>query len=222
MLIEYYFMFVGNRTIIMEKIAAKILKCDLEKCGDSTTTIKMYVDYGCQQFVTVSNKVDLSKFLDFFDTYKLSDIAGKHCYVIMKSVHSIVELQQFPCHGYDILTLETGEIISEFDRDRKAKLTEENKNDLVDELAEIKLKQSSPKSIRKQILNYFRKFGDEGILKRDLLYYLNSNFSSKYKSKVIEQEFQKLLKENKILGWGNTRAKRYANAKNYRKLCELK
>ena len=205
----------------MEKIAAKIVECDLEKCGD-VAAIHLQVDYGCQQFFTISEKVNLSKFLDFFNVDKLSKIAGKYCYLIMKNYQNIVELQQFPCHGYDILTLETGEIISEFDRDRKAKLTEENKNDLVDELAEIKLKQSSPKSIRKQFLDYFRKFGDEGILKRDLLYYLNSNFSSKYKSKVIEQEFQKLLKENKILGWGNTRAKRYANARNYRKFCGLK
>lgn len=205
----------------MEKIAAKIVECDLEKCGE-VAVIHLQVDYGCQQFFTISDKVNLSKFLDFFNVDKLSKIAGKYCYLIMKNYQNIVELQQFPCHGYDILTLETGEIISEFERDRKAKLTEENKNDLADELAEIKLKHSSPKSIRKQILDYFRKFGNEGILKRDLLYYLNSNFSSKYKSKIIKQEFQKLLKENKILGWGNTRAKRYANARNYRKLYELK
>lgn len=205
----------------MEKIAAKILKCELEKCGDSTTAIKIYVDYGCQQFITVSNKVDLYKFLNFFDTYKLSDVAGKYCYILMKTHVDIVEFQQFPCVGYDILNLETGEIISEFERNANAKLTEENKNDLANELTEIKSKNSSPKFIRGKILNYFRKFGNEGILKGDLLYYLNSNFSSKYKSKIIEQEFQKLLKENKILGWGNTRAKRYANARNYRKLCNL-
>lgn len=110
----------------MEKIAAKILSCDLEKCGD-TTAIKMYVDYGCQQFIIVSEKVNLYKFLNFFDTYKLSDIAGKYCYVIMKSVHSIVEFQQFPCHGYNILTLETGEIISEFERKDKLAKQEEFK-----------------------------------------------------------------------------------------------
>lgn len=213
----------------MEKIAAKIGECELEKCGE-VAAIHLMVDYGCQQFFTISDKVNLSKFLDFFNVDKLSKIAGKYCYLIMKNYQNIVELQQFPCHGYDILTLETGEIISEFERNAKTKLTEEYKvNDLSkltdaldNELAEIKVKNSSPKFIRGEILNYFRKFGNEGILKRDLLYYLNSNFSSKYKSKVIEQEFQKLLKENKILGWGNTRAKRYANVKNYRKLCELK
>lgn len=204
----------------MEKIAAKIGECELEKCGE-VAAIHLKVDYGCQQFFTISDKVNLSKFLDFFNVDRLSKVAGKYCYLIMKNYQNIVELQQFPCHGYDILTLETGEIISEFERNAKTKLTEENKNDLADELAEIRSKNSNPKFIRGEILNYFRKFGNEGILKRDLLYYLNSNFSFKYKSKIIEQEFQKLLKENKILGWGNTRAKRYANARNYRKLCKL-
>ncbi len=190
----------------MEKIAAKIVECELEKCGNSTA-IKIRVDYGCQQSIIVSNKVDLYKFLDFFDTYKLSDVAGRYCYLIMKTYHDIIEFQQFPCIGYDILTLETGEIISEFER--KDKILEQTKKDLDDELTKIKLKQSSPKFIRKQILDYFKKFGNDGVLKKDFLYYLNSNFSSKYKTKVIEQEFTKLLKENKIIGWGNTRAKRY-------------
>lgn len=198
----------------MEKIAAKIVECELEKCGE-VAAIHLKVDYGCQQFFTISDKVNFSKFLDFFNVDRLSKVAGKYCYLIMKDYHNIVELQQFPCHGYDILTLETGEIISEFDRKDKLAKQEEWKNELDQELVKIK---SKPKHVRKEILNYFQKFNES--TKSDLMYWLNSR--SVVEIKIIEQEFTKLLKEKKIIGWGNTRAKRYTNARNYRKLCELK
>ena len=60
----------------------------------------------------------------------------------------------------------------------------------------------------------------KGICKSEVFEWLNKDRWS-YKNKIIEKEFTKLVKENKIIGWGNTRAKRYANARNYRKLCEL-
>lgn len=204
----------------MEKIAAKILSCELEKNNDGkSTTIKIFVSYGFQQYLHIPNEVDLYKFLNFFDVYKLSDVANKHCYVVMESHNNIVELQQFPHYGDLILSLRSGEIISEFERNNKLEFEENFKRDLKDELTKIK---SSPKYLRKQIIDYFKKFGNEGISKSDLIYWLNSDFNSIIKSKVIETEFTKLLKENKIIGWGNTRAKRYANAQNYRKLCGLK
>jgi len=191
----------------MEKIAAKILSCELEKNNDGkSTTIKIFVSYGFQQYLHIPNEVDLYKFLDFFEVYKLSDVANKHCYLIMESWNNVVELQQFPHYGDLILSLRTGEVISEFERKQSSEL---NKLELEDELAKIKLKQSSPKFIRKQILDYFKKFGNDGVLKKDFLYYLNSNFSSKYKTKVIEQEFAKLRNERKITDSGNTKAKKY-------------
>lgn len=163
----------------MEKIAAKILSCELEKCGDSTV-ITMYVDYGCQQFVYIPKEVDLCKFLDFFDTYKLSDITGKYCYIIMESRIDIIELQQFPCVGYDILNLRTGQIISEFDRDTLIAEEKEFQTELKEELTKIK---ATPKYIRKEILEYFRKFINAA--KSDLSYWLNSR--SVVKTKIIEQ-----------------------------------
>ena len=201
----------------MEKIAAKILSCELEKNNDGKSTIiKIFVSYGFQQYLHIPNEVDLYKFLNFFDVYKLSDVANKHCYVVMESHNNIIELQQFPHYGDLILSLRTGEIISEFERNNKLEFEEDFKKDLKDELTKIK---SKPKYIRKEILDYFQKFNKA--TKSDLLYWLNSDFTSIVKLKVIETEFTKLLKEGKIIGWGNTRAKRYANSRNYRKICEL-
>ena len=199
----------------MEKIAAKILSCELEKNNDGkSTSIKIFVRYGFQQYLHIPNEVDLYKFLDFFEVYKLSDVANKHCYLIMESWNNVVELQQFPHYGDLILSLRTGEIISEFERNEKLRIEEENKRDLKEELIKIK---SKPKYIRKEILDYFQKFNKA--TKSDLMYWLNSR--SVVETKIIEQEFTKLLKEKKIIGWGNTRAKRYANSRNYRKICKL-
>lgn len=200
----------------MEKIAAKIVECELEKCGE-VAAIHLKVDYGCQQFFTISDKVNFSKFLDFFNVDRLSKVAGKYCYLIMKDYHNIVELQQFPCHGYDILTLETGEIISEFDRKDKLAKQEEWKIELDQEIAKIQQEQNSPKLIRKEILKLFNQSysNNNGLFKSHIYSWFNE-----FPKKLVEKEFAKLLKENKIIGWGNTRAKRFANARNYRKLCK--
>lgn len=207
----------------MEKIAAKIVECDLEKWGDSTS-IRMYVDYGCQQSIHIPKETELSKMLEFFEVYKLADVVGKYCYVIMKTYNDINELQQFPCIGDMCLNLSTGEIISEFERTKKLEEKKEFEIELEEELAKIKLKQASPKLVRKSILELFQKLStgkdSKGICKSEIFEWLNKDRWS-YKNKIIEKEFDKLVKENKIIGWGNTRAKRYANARNYRKLCEL-
>ncbi len=209
----------------MEKIAAKIVECELEKCGE-VAAIHLKVDYGCQQFFTISEKVNLFKFLDFFNVGQLSKVAGKYCYLMMKDYHNIIELQQFPCHGYDILTLETGEIISEFERKDKLAKQEEWKTGLDNELEKIKLQQSSPKLVRIQIIELFKKLGTgkegKGISKSEIFEWLNLETSNKSKNVVIEQEFQKLLKEGKIIGFGNTRAKKYMNSRNYAKFTNLK
>ena len=204
----------------MEKIAAKILECDLEKWADSTS-IRMYVDYGCQQSIHIPKETELHRMLEFFEVYKLADIVGKYCYVVMEPYNNIIELEQFPCVGDMCLNLSTGEIVSDFER---TKISEINKKCLEDELAKIKLQQASPKFVRIQIIELFKKLktgkDGKGICKSEVFEWLNKNHWS-YKSKVIEKEFTKLLKEGKIIGWGNTRAKRYANSRNYRKICEL-
>lgn len=204
----------------MEKIAAKILECDLEKWGE-TTSIRMYVNYGCQQSIHIPKETELHKMLEFFEVYKLADIIGKYCYVVMEPYNNIIEFQQFPCVGDMCLNLSTGEIVSDFER---TKISEINKKCLEDELAKIKLQQASPKFVRIQIIELFKKLktgkDGKGICKSEVFEWLNKDHWS-YKSKVIEKEFTKLLKEGKIIGWGNTRAKRYANSRNYRKICEL-
>ena len=204
----------------MEKIAAKILECDLEKWADSTS-IRMYVDYGCQQSIHIPKETELHRMLEFFEVYKLADIVGKYCYVVMEPYNNIIELEQFPCVGDMCLNLSTGEIVSDFER---TKISEINKKCLEDELAKIKLQQASPKFVRIQIIELFKKLktgkDGKGICKSEVFEWLNKDHWS-YKSKVIEKEFTKLLKEGKIIGWGNTRAKRYANSRNYRKICEL-
>lgn len=204
----------------MEKIAAKILECDLEKWADSTS-IRMYVDYGCQQSIHISKETELHKMFEFFEVYKLADIVGKYCYVVMEPYNNIIEFQQFPCVGDMCLNLSTGEIVSDFER---TKISEVNKKCLEDELTKIKLQQASPKFVRIQIIELFKKLktgkDGKGICKSEVFEWLNKDHWS-YKSKVIEKEFAKLLKEGKIIGWGNTRAKRYANSRNYRKICEL-
>lgn len=204
----------------MEKIAAKILECDLEKWADSTS-IRMYVDYGCQQSIHIPKETELHKMLEFFEVYKLTDIIGKYCYVVMKPYNNIIELEQFPCVGDMCLNLSTGEIVSDFER---TKISEVNKKCLEDELDKIKLQQASPKFVRIQIIELFKKLktgkDGKGICKSEVFEWLNKDRWS-YKSKIIEKEFAKLLKEGKIIGWGNTRAKRYANSRNYRKICEL-
>lgn len=189
----------------MEKIAAKILECDLEKWADSTS-IRMYVDYGCQQSIHISKETELHKMFEFFEVYKLADIVGKYCYVVMEPYNNIIEFQQFPCVGDMCLNLSTGEIVSDFER---TKISEVNKKCLEDELTKIKLEQSSPKFIRTEILKMFRTpySSKDGLSKSEIyLWFKNSP------KKIIEQEFTKLVNENKIISFGNTRARRYLRA----------